>query len=76
MSKAKLEPAEGSFSIERPYPSPALNAAHFGHPLPRVEREKRVFAEDPCIHLTSQESLSFLLDGRVKPGHDGRVKSR
>jgi hypothetical protein len=28
------------------------------------------------IHLASQESLSFLLDDWVKPGHDGRVKSR
>jgi hypothetical protein len=28
----------------------------------------------PRIHLASQESLSFLLDGRVKPGHDGAFK--
>jgi hypothetical protein len=32
--------------------------------------------EGPRIHLASQESLSFLLHGRLKPGHDGRVKSR
>ncbi|HSY54937.1 MAG TPA: ABC transporter [Bradyrhizobium sp.] len=31
---------------------------------------------DPRIHLPSQESLSFLLDGRVKTGHDEPVKSR
>jgi hypothetical protein len=31
---------------------------------------------DPRIHPALQKSLSFLMDGRVKPGHDERVKSR
>jgi hypothetical protein len=30
----------------------------------------------PRIHLPSQESLSFLMDGRVKPGHDETVVPR
>jgi len=48
--------------------------AYSRHPLPQGERGKERAAAR--IHLASQESLSFLLDGRLKPGHDGRVKSR
>jgi hypothetical protein len=31
---------------------------------------------DPRIHLALQESPSFLMDGRVKPGHDESVGMR
>jgi hypothetical protein len=38
MSKAKLEPGEGSRFRIGEKPPPALNASHFGHPLPQGER--------------------------------------
>ena len=41
MSKAKFEPGEGFFSTIGFHPSPALNASHFGHPLPQGERVRR-----------------------------------
>jgi hypothetical protein len=31
---------------------------------------------DPRIHPALQTSFSFLMDGRVKPGHDERVVIR
>jgi hypothetical protein len=31
---------------------------------------------DPRIHLTLHKSHSFLMDGRVKPGHDEAVGLR